>query len=86
MPDLDGNDREASFVAADPNRAPAPSRWAELIAKINALTEKPGTYVTQVHTRDNRSGIYETENGSAAIHGNGNDDFLVTSDGKRHEL
>lgn len=45
-----------------------------------------GHLVTQVHTRDNRSGIYETICGNAIMHGNADDDFLVTSDGVRHPL
>lgn len=57
----------------------------ELIAKINALAES-GQYVTQVHTRDNRSGAYETLNGDAQMHGNADDDFVVTSDGVKHPL
>lgn len=54
-----------------------------MIAKIGSLTES-GQYVTQVHTRDNRNGQYETENGFAIMHGNQDEDFLVTSDGIKH--
>lgn len=77
-------DGAVSFVASH-EPAPAPSRWVDLIAKINALAES-GQYVTQVHTRDNRSGVYETLNGNAAMHGNAGDDFVVTSDGVKHPL
>ena len=83
MPAIDGQHGEVAFTAPDPSRAPAPSRWAELIAKIGSLTES-GQYVTQVHTRDNRNGQYETENGFAIMHGNQDEDFLVTSDGIKH--
>lgn len=82
---VDGDDREADFVAADPDRTPAPSRWAELIQKIGQLADS-GHYVTQVHTRDNRSGTYETANGDAAMHGNAESDFVVTSDGVKHPV
>lgn len=85
VPGLDGDDREADFVAADPDRTPAPSRWAELIQKIGQLADS-GHYVTQVHTRDNRSGTYETANGDAAMHGNAESDFVVTSDGMKHTV
>lgn len=67
------------------NGSPAPSRWAELIQKITALSNA-GSFVTQLHTRDNRHGQYELDNGSAVIHGNQDDDFLVTSDGVKHPL
>jgi hypothetical protein len=43
-------------------------------------------YVTQLHTRDNRQGQYELENGHAVIHGNQEEDFLVTSDGVKHPV
>lgn len=85
MPSDDGGNREVDFVAADPDRTPAPSRWAELIKRITALSES-GKVVTQLHTRDSRSGFYELENGNAVIHGNGEEDYLVTADGTRHEL
>lgn len=85
VPDLDGQHGEADFVAADSSRTPAPSRWAELIQKINELADA-GHYVTQVHTRDNRAGSYETANGDAAMHGNAEEDFVVTSDGMKHPV
>ena len=84
-PSDDGQHGEIAFHAADPSRTPAPSRWAELIAEINRLSEL-GLLVTQVHTRDNRSGFYETDYGNAIMHGNAEDDYLVTSDGLRHSL
>jgi hypothetical protein len=56
-----------------------------LIAEINRLSEL-GLLVTQVHTRDNRSGFYETDYGNAIMHGNAEDDYLVTSDGVAHQL
>jgi hypothetical protein len=42
--------------------------------------------VTQVHTRDNRTGFYELENGHAVMHGNQDTDFVVTSDGTKHPV
>ncbi len=89
MSDLNGDHREAAFVAADPDRTPQASRWAELIQKINDLTESRTHYVTQVHTRDpqgNRAPIYETHTGTAAVFWNQETDFLVTSDGKKHPV
>jgi len=65
--------------------APEPSCWAELIQTINRLVES-GKYVTQVHTRDNRTGFYELENGHAVMHGNQDTDFVVTSDGTKHPV
>ena len=56
-----------------------------MIVKITALSDS-GKFVTQLHTRDNRDGQYELDNGFAVIHGNQEDDFLVTSDGVKHPL
>lgn len=46
-----------------------------------------GAVITQVHTRDNRSGIHEMDGGAtASLIGNQEDDFVVTSDGVKHPL
>ena len=76
---------EVGFVQADTARTPAPSRWGELIARINELTQA-GLLITQVHTRDNRFEPYETETCVAVMHGNAEDDYLVSSSGQIHRL
>lgn len=46
-----------------------------------------GAVVTQMHTRDKRDGFHEMEGGSTAtITGLQDADFLVTSDGVKHEV
>jgi hypothetical protein len=84
-PDDAHRDGEIGFREPETDRSPAPSRWADVIAKINALSGS-GMYVTQLHTRDNRTGQYELENGHAVINGNQEEDFLVTSDGVKHPV
>lgn len=75
-------DGEVSFVASE-QAAPAPSRWRDLTQRALDL-ELAGHLVTQVHTRDNMSGIHPMDNCGAVIYGNESEDYLVTSDGKKH--
>lgn len=84
LPSIDGGDGEIAFVEAEPSRSPAPSRWVELTVKALELDETQ--FVTQIHTRDNRSGMHSLYKGEAVIIGNQESDFLVTSDGTIHNI
>ncbi len=56
------------------------------MAKANDLVCN-GHFVTQIHTRDNKKGSHEMEGGvTAVITGCQEADFIVTSDGSKHNV